>query len=118
MKFWKFFKSIFITEKVKSNGDNHSITDWEFKLIYESIKNHNKLICPNCESNSLKRKNYDFTEQFTLYCDFCGQNYHVFTSENMLTFTKGNFINQGINENFINLDVVRYKKLTKVIHRN
>ena len=118
MKFFNFLKNLFITKKEKSNNDVRMITDWEYQLMYESIKKHNKLICPNCESNSLKRKDYEFTEQFILYCDFCGKNYHIFSASNMMLFSKGNFLNMGIDISVINLDVVRYKKLIKVTHRN
>ena len=116
MNFLKYFFSLFFIKKIKSKGTFSSITDWELNYIYDSIKKNNRMDCPNCENHYLISFKKD-SENEIHYCEFCGQSY-IFKKLIINNFSKLIIINAVKVDNLINQDVIRYKKLKKVINRN
>ena len=96
MKLFNFIENMFFNKKKKKSDIYNTITKWELKYFYKSIKQNNGMKCPNCESNYLKYN----AKNRNLYCDFCGQNYDIYKSNiDLLSIT-----NFGIDKSFINLN--------------
>lgn len=116
MKYFNFLSDLFFIKKIKSEGTYDIITNWELINIFKSIKKNNRINCPNCEEHYLIV--FENSDKFNkiLYCEFCGQTY-IF--KNIINnFSKLLIINNGKNDQFINFDVIRYKKIKKVINKN
>lgn len=115
MNFLKYLFNNFFIKKNKSDLYYPS-TNWELHYIYNSIKKSNKMGCPNCENHYLIFYKQDCDNKI-YYCEFCGQTY-IFRKLIINSFCKLLIINTGKMDNLINQDVIRYKKLKKVINRN
>lgn len=117
MNFFKFLFDLFFVKKIKSEGSYDIITKWELNYIFKSIKQYNRINCPNCEEHYLITFKHLDDFHKILYCEFCGQSY-IFKNEIINKFNKLVIVNIGKNDQFINFDVIRYKKIKKVINKN
>lgn len=110
----EYFTDSVSPRKIKSTPYT-DITAWEYKLMYKSICTDNHLICTNCESHFLKQVPDKFINASKyFYCEICGQLYLFRRPNNHTRFNRYSIENYGIDRNFIELDVIRYKKLSKI----
>jgi len=101
-------------KKIKSSIYT-DITAWEYELMYESICKDNRIICTNCESHFLKGLPDQYINSSIYYfCEICGQLYLFRKPKNSTRFNRFSVENYGIAPELINLDIVRYKKLSKI----